>query len=201
MPLKLDDRAAAWCNSNAVWLSAREVMDEVTMVSAGIEQTWGVGRVRRLVGLELREKFDRQRALWLGAVWHGPLAEVQAQGRRMLNAWRAVDAAARALGASPASPEVWEVGLPSGKVLAVVRRSIDASCVCARYEGDGRAVVVYSLEEIAQLVEAAPMAFLTALKAEMPGAMVEGVKALGDPLKDLERSGDGRELDDPIPFG
>jgi hypothetical protein len=89
-----------------------------------------------LVPPELREKFDRQRYLLNRAVWHGQLEDVRVQSGRMVNAWRAADAAAEAAGATKLDLRVMEVVLDdSGVVAAIVPDNDHARLVKAEDRG------------------------------------------------------------------
>lgn len=202
LALKLDGRAVTWVGSEGVWLAARAVLDGVSAAEQGYEAKWGPGRLRLLVEASLRERFDRQRAKWLIALWGGPLEAVRREGERVLRAWAALDAAAEAAGAGVAPLEVWEVVLQpaegqDGRVLAVCRTDAMASLLVDRYRADPRHVEVWTIEEVARLLTAARMQVVADLKRTFPGALVARVSAPApDPVGDLS----GGDLDDPIPF-
>jgi hypothetical protein len=187
-----------WAQSHGMYLAGRSVLDEADAVAAAMEAKWGCGRLRLLVGSELREKFDRQRYLLNRAIWHGDLEDVRREAPRMVKAWNALDRAATEAGAKPLDPKVWEVTQPNGRVAAIVQTSEDAHFVVA----DGRKVDVYTLEEIARLLEGYPG--LSKIKHAFPGAsVVEVRKSVADPLdafSDSRQPIDEPLLDDEIPF-
>ena len=114
-PARLDKPASrTWANETATWLAGRAALDEADALAIELERKWGCGRLRLVVPPELRARFDRQRWKLLQAQWHGGLDDVVREAGRMARAWRALDAAAEAAGASPLSPEVWELALPDG---------------------------------------------------------------------------------------
>src|SRR6185436_3864662 len=139
----------SWASSHGTYLSGQAAIDGADAVAIAMEARWGAGRLRLLVPAELREKFDRQRFLYNAAIWHGDLETVRQESLRMITAWQALSRAAEAAGSPLLAPEVWEVALSDGTVAAIVRSQEDAHAVIAT----GRRVAVYSLEEIARMLE------------------------------------------------
>jgi len=185
---------APWSASNGSYVTGAAMIDEVDKVIGEMEKHWGADRLRLLVDVGLREKFDRQRALWNRAIWQGTLDELQTEARRTQTAWRACDKAARAAGKEPTPPTVWETALADGRVLAVVRSNADTRDV----KPDGRATMVVSLEEVANMVAAFP-ALVAEIKTKFPGAAVTRTRAtIEDPLGGMPHP--GGPLDDEIPF-
>ena len=187
------ERAPSWQSSPGVYLAGQEEVDSLDIVALQMEEKWGVDRLRLLVAQELREKFDRQRYLTNQAVWHGELEDVRRECRRMVKAWMALDRAAEAAGASRMAGGVWECAGASGAVYALVRHPSDARAVKA----DGRRLQVYTLEEIANLLDQFPA--LVKVKDAFPGAsVVRSRKIIGDPLEGIASS--KAPLSDDIPF-
>lgn len=187
-----------WSLTNGTYLTGVESIGEMDRVAAEMEAKWGCDRLRLLVPLELRERFDRQRLLVNQAIWHGELEDLRQATARMVKAWRAADRAAEAAGAGPLVPEVWECSLSSGVVVAVVRTDADMQAV----RPDGRAVAVWSLEELVRMIEAFPD-LLAKAKASFPGITVTKVgMSVSDPLQAVPDTSRGldKRLDDPIPF-
>jgi len=141
--------SAPWQTSYGLALSGMELIDEMKMVASEVEDRWGVGRLRMLVPVPLREKFDRQRYLTNQAIWHGDLEQVREHTGKMILAYRKLDEVACASGASRKPVEQWECVLGSGMVLVLVKDAQDALNV----QKDGRKVVVWTMEEIAMIVE------------------------------------------------
>jgi len=186
-PMKAD-----WARSNGMYIAGQSHIDALDTLAAGMEAYWGCDRLRTLVGVELREKFDRQRYLTNQAIWQGDLEAVRRECARMMSAWRAVDKAAREAGNRRLSPDVWETALSDGRVLALCRTIDDARA----YDAGGRAATVWALEEVARMVDGD--VFVAAVKREFPGARVVAVRDhVGDPLSGLDASD---PLDDEIPF-
>lgn len=183
--------------SAAIYITAQAHIDTADQVASEMERKWGCGRLRLLVSAELTEKFDRQRYLWNQAIWYGDLEAVRREAARMITAWRTLDRVAAAAGQTPLAPQVWEVRLKDGTVAAIVPDFFEAHAVVAQ----GRAVVVYSLEEIGRLLEA----YHVVIKAKQafPGATVTEVRRPnGDPLNAIIDTKPGLDdlMDDPLPF-
>ena len=183
--------SAPWQSSYGLYIAGSEAIDDMKLVSQQMEAKWGVGALRMHVPADLREKFDRQRYLTNQAMWFGELEDVKTQTKRMINAYRALDMAADALG-SPVRPhEQWEVPLTFGAVLVVVRRLEDVQNV----KQDGRRKVVWSLDEVAAIVDE-HSAILHA-KIHFPGAVVAREdNVIVDPLDRLDSS--LADLDDDL---
>jgi hypothetical protein len=161
----------------------RAILDGLDHLALDIERKWGVDRLRLLVADHLRARFDAQKDKLDAAVVANEERYVRAQAEGMKRAWAALDKAAIEAGARPLSPEVWECALPSsGTVVAIVRSSAEA-----RHLAGER--VVFSLEEVARLIDDLPAAVLET-KRVFPGAKVARV---GPPEFDWERG-------DDIPF-
>ena len=185
-------RHMPWSQTPGMYMAGQAEIDEVDIVARDMERRWGVDRLRLLVGVELREKFDRQRFLFNKAIWHGDLQEVREQCRRMIAAWRALDRKATESGAGSLSPDVWEIGLPDGSVAALVRDNGDARHVVA----EGRFVNVYTTDEIGRLIHALPT--VMAIKETFKGATVTASRvSIDDPLNAVSAGDFG--IDDPLP--
>jgi hypothetical protein len=193
VPDPVDQRR--WARSYGTYIAGRSYLDEVDALAAQMELKWGVGRLRLLVPPDMRERFDRQRYLLNQAIWHGQdLEQVKVQSARMCRAWCALNDKAEELGARPLDPECWEVAFGPGAVAGVAiicRDGYDASKV----DIAGRCATVYTLEEIARLLELFPT--VAAVKKFYPGARVEAVRhTVQDPLDAFP--GSERDLDAPL---
>ncbi len=161
----------------------RATVDGLDRVAAEMERKWGFGRLRLLVGDDLRARFDAQRDKLDAAIASQRVRYVQVQADGMRRAWAALDAAAIQAGHAPLAPEVWECVLPeSGEVVSIVRSEAEARRV-------GRECRVFTLAEIARLIEALGDT-VRAVKRAFPGAEVTGIR--NKPI-DWERG-------DDIPF-
>jgi len=152
------------------------------------ELKWGVGRLRLVVGDELRAKFDRQAAMLDKFLWdkQSSCQEIVGKIQAMRRAWAALDQAATQAGAVPALPTCVECPLPGGGVAAIAADDAAASQLAG--QASGRYVVVYTAAEIGRMIQAA--AEILTAKIEFPGAMVEAIR--------VKRPASVR-LDDAIP--
>lgn len=179
----------SWSNSPGTYIAGRAYLDEADQTAAEMEAKWGADRLRLLVGPELRERFDRQRYLLNQAIWHGELEAVRREAMRMVTAWLALDKAATAAGKAKLDPQVWEVAVPelddgdgrAAYVAAIVPDNSHAHAVV----GQGRKVVVFTLEEIGRLLAAMPA--VAKAKLVFPGAAVSAVRrSVDDPLLSID---------------
>lgn len=184
----------SWARSPGTYIAGRAYLDGADETASEMEAKWGCDRLRLLVPPELREKFDRQRYLLNQAIWHGELEEVRRESGRMVAALMALDRAAESAGAAKLNPVVWEVPLENGGVAALVRDYADARAVIA----EGRAVSVFTLEEISRLLSNYPE--IAKAKLVFPGAEITDIRhrSVEDPL-DAIRDSD-QPLDDEIGF-
>ena len=152
-------------------LAIQAIVDGVDEVAASMERTWGVGRLRLLVGDLLRAKFDAQAGKFDAAVDAGLEVDVLKHGEAMKRAWQALDKAAREAGHKPQPPTVWEVvGPTTGQVFALVRTSADASMI----QQPNSIGSVWTLDDIAVVLEALPPA-AHGIKTLWPEAVVKRV--------------------------
>jgi hypothetical protein len=180
----------SWAASYGTHLAGQAAIDGADHAAITMEQKWGAGRLRLLVNTAMREKFDKQRFKLNAAIWHGDLQELQTEAQRMVNAWMALDRAAAAAGAFGLVPTVWEVALPDGTVAAIVRDRSDLPLVA----GEGRQLVVYTLDEIAVML--GNYREVVRVKEAFPGAKVEAIRrTINDPLDGIR---DGRRLEDTL---
>lgn len=152
-------------------------LDGVDHVAKEAEAEWGMDRLPLLVDAELRAKFYRQQERWRTALdaaytakvlTRGLLEDVAKKSGAMQRAWEALIAAATEAGHRPITPWVWEARLRDGTVAAFVQSTAEVSKVLA----EGRYVVVYTLAEIANVIDAIPDTLAMA-KLEFPGAKIQ----------------------------
>ena len=178
----VDPHPNRWDKSHGTYLVGQAVIDGADHVAIECENFWGVGRLRLLVDETLRAKFDRQRYLYAQAIQTGELIDVQREAARMTLAWKTLDKTARAGGHWRKAAEVWEVTLADGTVAAIVPSLEDAHAVRA----EGRKVALYTLEEIARLIDGYPG--VVKAKKLWDGAAVENIrKSIADPLNAIDR--------------
>lgn len=178
-----------WADTHGTYIAGRAYVDEADATAVEMEAKWGAGRLRLLVGPDLREKFDRQRLLFNQAIWHGKeLEDVRTQSMRMVKAWLALDKAATEAGKGKADPRFIETVLADGTVAVILPDNVPAEAVGG---DDGRKRVIYTASEIARLLDGYPG--LAAIKAQFPGATVTAIRTKGDPLDAFDDSKGGLE--------
>lgn len=144
-----------------------------------LEKKWGVDRLVWLVGADLRDRFEKQLGLLNKAI--DEQRDVEHQVEVTLRGVDAVEKAAIAAGVQPLSGQYVEGRMPDGRVLAIVADKHEAAAV----RRDGREVVVYSVDEVGQmLAEHSAGKLVDAVKAAFPGATVESVKPVEEVLND-----------------
>lgn len=166
-----------WQQTPGMYLAGKEWIDEVDLLQIELEKKWGRDRLRLLVDVSTREKFDRQRYLYRQSLCEGHLGDVKREAERMIKALRKVDKLAQEAGKKPLDPAIWEVRLENGTVAAVIKEpdAID------RVIDDGRYVIVYTLEEIGKLISAD--SFVLTAKEIFPGAEIVKVNMkINDPF-------------------
>ena len=135
-----------------------------------MERKWGIGRLRLLVGDDLRRRFDSQAQKFNRAVHAYDPEAVEAAGPAMVRGWRALDEAATQAGAQPVSPEVWETVTDDGEVIAICRSNAEAAAVTR----ENRAMRVYTVDEVGRLLSGLDL--LHAAKEVFPGATVTAAR-------------------------
>ena len=170
-----------WQQTAGMYLAGQEWVDEVDLVTIEMERKWGRGRLRLMVEPKIRELFDRQRYLYLQALWEGQLEDLRREGQLMVKALRRCDELASAAGKKPIHPSVWEVALDDGRVAAIVKEPEALQFVAA----DGRYVVVYDLEEIGKLLPY--LSDVCAIKELFPGSEIAKVPSrVKDPFAAMD---------------
>jgi hypothetical protein len=182
----------------------QQISDQVALVDtqvSAMERKWGVGRLRLLVSEPTRQRFDTAQEMWATACRDAckpphpvhamqRLAEVAAM---MARAWATLDAEAVQAGAAAMVPEWWEVAPddPSSPVICVARTLRDAHAVGALAKKEGRAVDVWSLDEVARVIRA--NGIVSAIKASFPGAIVTPTSRIRREGQEIEAANFGGE--------
>lgn len=147
------------------------IIDGVDELARAMERKWGVGRLRLLVSDLTRARFDNQLAVWNDAIWNEDIGTVRTVAEAVRRAWSALDAEATQAGAEPISPDVWEGRTSDGRVFAITRTNAEAYAAKA----EGRAALVYTVDELARIVEVDELRVVNAVKTEIPGAEVTSI--------------------------
>lgn len=171
----------------------RAMIETVDERARDCNRRWGHNRLAHLVPLDWLERFRSQKRKWetacfecAGSPQPEDRATVRKHGEAMLRAFDKLEEIAVAAGHLPTAPAHWEFELSNGTPVILVRDRHEMGQVDAK----GRAVQIWSLEEIAGIVEKFPA--LIATKDAFPGAEVVQMRtdpivvgALDDALTDL----------------
>jgi len=192
-------RGPLWQWNENSFKAGIEEINTVDNLGREMELKWGGQRLRLLAPPEMREKFDRQRYKLNGALFEGDLNNLATQCRRMALAWQTLDRLASAGGASH-HPDVWEIAMADGSVVALVRTDDDMTRAneAALKIAAGRRLSLWSLEEVARLIVAfgAQVTPAADLKARYTGAIVQALTAHASDAPATAIA----PFDDPIPF-
>jgi hypothetical protein len=156
-------------------------VDRLTMALAPIDQAfhaseskWGVGRLERLISYDTLAAYRRGWDAYRVALEAGDAEAVSVIGPKMIGALAFMDAEASAAGHLPLETTTWEIAMPDGAVLVIVRTQAEQTDVIRaananmRGEGNlppdltiavrdqhaGRALNVWTIGEIARLISA-----------------------------------------------
>lgn len=185
------------------------------------ETKWGVGRLERLVSTATLEAYRRGWSLYRAALDASDAQALTALAPRLAAMLAYLDAEATRAGHGPVAPDAWEAPLTGGAVLVVVRTNAEASAVLrgsegrlppdlvatVRHQHEGRHLEVWTMAEIARLIDAVGSP-VSGIKAAFPGAAVtaghswEGTPAYSGIQRDEHSAADnvrsGFPLQEPL---
>jgi len=168
----------------------RRMQDALHKYDAAVtekERVWGVDRLVWLVGGDLRDRFEQQMDKLNAAI--DKCDGVEHEVDVTLRGVDALERAAIEAGHKPLTGDYIEGAMPDGRVIAITRNGYEAGKV----KRENRDMVVYSVDEIAQIVANFESdragAIAAKVKDTFVGASVERVKTLTEV-----------ELNDEIPF-
>lgn len=151
------------------------------------ERTWGIDRLPELVPPDMAARFGKAMGVLNAALNSDDPDATAAAAANCIRGLAAMDAAARAAGHQPITPEAWEFEI-DGKTCALL---VDDRAWPA-YAAQRPGVRVYTLREVS-LALAAYGQTVAAVKDAMPGAAVTAIrKPEPSPLE--------AELEDEIPW-
>ena len=175
------------------------MVEEVHRVQREMDLKWGFGRLRLLVDHELRSKFDRQRTMFEELMQSDEtcVEDIESCGRSLVRGFCALDAEAESLGAERLDPDVWEFDLTDGDGEHVVGCIIKDGRATAKIKKlhKGRRCVVWSLEELRNILSNRVLGGVNAVKEVFPGAQIERIRESkfdwekGDDLEDIFSAG------------
>ncbi len=153
--------------------------------SIEMERTWGIDQLVSLVSPTTAEKYGRAMAHMNAMINAENAPEVAAAAINCMRGLAAMDAEARAVGATPLPPEVFEYE-QDGHHFAIIRDTSKWQMAEDRLPG----ATIYTMREVANAL-AASRNVVAAVKDAFPGAQVVAIRQ----RTDLEKS-----LNDEIPF-
>lgn len=166
-----------------------EIIYAVDAKGREIERRWGKGILPRMVSIESLERFRRQQRKFSAAAFAMDADECRKHGAAMERAYAALEREAAERGHYAEPAQTWEFTLKDGSLVVLVRDRAEL----AQVDLKGREAQVWSLEEIAGIIERFPI--LSAAKDMFPGAEVVSIRPETEAVKFVEDT-----LDD-LPFG
>lgn len=133
------------------------------------ETKWGSARLERLVSQKSLESYKRGWTQYRLAIENSDIDMIEKLAPKMIAALAIMDKEATAAGHHPLSVDAWETVLADGTVLTIVRTMPEITALVAQAEGRQR--VVYSLAEIARIIETYEAT--NAIKLAFPGATIQ----------------------------
>ena len=124
----------------------QDALHRYDSIASQYELRWGVDRLPWLVGTDLRERFDQQMEKLNNAIEER--RDIEHQVEVTLRGLAKLEEVATQRGAQPLTGDYIETAMPDGRVLAITKTSWDV----AKVKRENREMVVYSAEELAQIV-------------------------------------------------
>jgi len=155
-----------------------------------MEFKWGCERLPSLVSPQTASLFGSAKAKLDAAILANDPQEVVRRAAVMIKGWSKMDAEATERGHKALSPEIWSHTTSTGFKVAVARSNADA-IKSIRTDDRLEGVAVYSLDEIARILEADSYRLLDTVKKTWPEAKV---------AKTRKKKAPASEFDDGVPF-
>ena len=133
------------------------------------ERTWGVDRLPSLVSDDTRQRWWTGVGMLNTAIRDNNAVMVKALVDNMIVGLQKMISEAEAAGYGPLAPDIWESALSDGRVLRLVRSFPGPS-----YQPDGRDVILWTLEDVARLVDKQDA--INKIKEMFPGAEITDVR-------------------------
>ena len=159
-------------------------------VASEMEMKWGCERLPSLVSPQTASLFGSAKAKLDAAIQANDPQEVARRATVMIKGWSKMDAEATERGHEALSPEIWSHTTSTGFKVAVARSNADA-IKSIRTDDRMEGAAVYSLDEIARILEADSYRLLDAVKKTWPEAKV---------AKTRKKKAPASEFDDGVPF-
>ncbi len=165
----------------------KRYIQKLDQVATSMEAKWGIGTLERIVPDGLREKWERQRDKLNDAIERKSVVDVGRHVEATIKGWAALEAEAIKARASRPDAEYWEIKSDKGNLYRIVKNRADVAAVAAMDGGDS--VRVWSLEEVARVLDCNDLVTVQEIKRHFPDC-------------DLRRIGKSFDFDkgDDIPF-
>ncbi|MFA7441681.1 MAG: hypothetical protein WCZ66_12065 [Sphingomonadaceae bacterium] len=154
-------------------LTMGEIIKTVDEHARQVNKRWGFNRLPHLVPPDWTERFVSQKRKWelacfecVGSLVPADLERVRRHGEAMIRAYDKLEEIAASAGHASGPPSWWEFELKDGTPVILVRDRAELGQV----ETSGRAVQIWSLEEIADIIAKFPD--ISRAKDAFPGAEV-----------------------------
>ena len=155
-----------------------------------MEMKWGCERLPSLVSPETASLFGSAKAKLDAAIQANDPQEVVRRAAVMIKGWSKMDAEATEMGHEAMSPDIWSHTTSTGFKVSVARSNADA-IKSIRTNDRLEGVAVYSLDEIARILEAESYRLLDTVKKTWPEAKV---------TKTRKKRAPAPLFDDGVPF-
>jgi hypothetical protein len=155
-----------------------------------MELKWGCERLPSLVSPETAARFGSAKAKLDAAILANDPQEVARRATVMIRGWAKMDLEATEMGHEALSPDIWSHTTSTGFKLAVARSNAD-TLKSIRTDDRLEGVAVYSLDEIARILEAESYRLLDTVKKTFPEAKV---------AKTRKKKAPAPLFDDGVPF-
>ena len=162
-------------HGNAVADAIHHALLPLDRAASEMELKWGCERLPSLVSPETSARFGSAKAKLDAAILANDPQEVARRAAVMIKGWDKMDVEAAESGHKALSPDIWCHTTSTGFKLAVARSNADAIGVI-RTDDRLKGVAVYSMDEIARILEADSYRLLDAAKKEFPGSVVADVR-------------------------
>jgi hypothetical protein len=156
---------------------AADIITLVDTRAKEVNRRWGHNRLPYIVPLEWMEKFKRQKSSWdlaafecTGSPLPADLERMRVQGEAMLRAYDKLEQIATESGRGGLPAGQWEFELKDGSLVILVQDKAEM----AQVDLHGRSAQVWSLDEIAEVIQNFPI--LSAAKDIFPSAEVMQVE-------------------------
>jgi len=174
--------------------SARDAIHHALLpldrAASEMEMKWGCERLPSLVSPATAALFGSAKAKLDAAIHANDPQEVVRRAAVMIKGWSRMDAEATERGHKALSPDIWSHTTSTGFKVAVARSNADA-IKSIRTDDRLEGVAVYSLDEIARILEAESYRLLDTVKKTFPEAKV---------MKTRKKKAPAPLFDDGVPF-